>query len=216
MTIKLHYFPSNASFAPHVLLEEMKLPYERVLVDRNQGAHKSPEYLKLNPNGLIPVLEDGDLVLYEVAAILLHLGDTHPQAGLVPPLATAERAQFYKWLIWLTNTLQPLLIGYYYPERWVDEGNVEGAAQAKASAERRIGPLLDQLDQLLAGHGGPWLLGDKYTVADPLAFMLCRWTRNFARPARSLPNIGAYLNRMLERPAVQQAIATEQLPQPWV
>jgi glutathione S-transferase len=46
--------------------------------------------------------------------------------------------------------------------------------------------------------------------------MLCRWTRNFARPARSLPHIGAYLQRMLARPAVSQAIATEQLPQPWV
>jgi glutathione S-transferase len=46
--------------------------------------------------------------------------------------------------------------------------------------------------------------------------MLCRWTRNFARPARSLPQLGAYLQRLLQRPAVQRAVATEQLPQPWV
>ncbi|HEY1090981.1 MAG TPA: glutathione S-transferase family protein [Burkholderiaceae bacterium] len=212
--IKLHYHPSNASFAPHVLLEELQQPFELKLVDRNNGAHKSAAYLKLNPNGLIPVLEDGDLVLYETAAILLHLADTHPAADLAPALGTPERAQFYKWMIWLTNTLQPLLIAYYYPERWVFEGNAEGTAQVKAQAEARIGPLLDQLDAHLKSHGGPWLLGAGYSAADPLAFMLCRWTRGFARPARSVGAIGAYLERMLARPAVQRAVATEQLPQP--
>lgn len=214
--IQLHYHPSNASFAPHIVLNELAVPFELKRVDRAAGAHKSADYLKLNPNGLIPVLVDGELVLYETAAILLHLADTHPEAGLVPPLATAERAQFYKWLIWLTNTFQPLLLAYFYPERWVAEGNAEGVAQVKAQGEARIAPLLDQLEAQLASHDGPWLLGQRYSVADALAFMLCRWTRGFARPARSLPLLGVYLQRMLERPAVQQAIATEQLPQPWI
>lgn len=212
--IQLHYSPSNASFAPHVLLEELGERFELREVDRKNLAHKSPEYLKLNPNGLIPVLQDGDLVLYETAAILLHLADTHPEAGLAPALGTPERAQFYKWLIWLTNTLQPLIIAYYYPERWVAEGNAEGVAQVKAQAEARIAPLLDQIAAQLDSHGGPWLLGEHYSAADPLAFMLCRWTRSFTHPARSLPAIGAYLQRMVERPALQRAIATEQLPQP--
>lgn len=214
--LQLHYYPSNASMAPHILLRELGAAFELVRVDRGNGEHKSPAYLKLNPNGLIPVLQDGELVLYETAAILLHLADTHAQASLAPTLGTAERAQFYKWLIWLTNTLQPALIAYYYPERWVDEGNAAGAAQVKAQAEARIGPLLDQLEAQLARHGGPWLLGKAYSAADPLAFMLCRWTRGFARPARSLPRLGDYLQRMLARPAVQQAIAVEGLPQPWV
>ena len=214
--IALHYSPSNASFAPHVVLEELGLPFQLQLVDRDNDAHKSPAYLKLNPNGLIPVMQDGDLVLYETAAILLHLADTNPAAGLAPAVGTPERAQFYKWLIWMTNTLQPLIIAYYYPHRWMDEGNTAGVAEVKKNAELRVGPLLDQLDALLASHGGPWILGERYTVADAMAFMLCRWTRNFARPARSLPHIGAYLARMLERPAVKRAIATEQLPQPWV
>jgi glutathione S-transferase len=214
--ITLHYHPSNASFAPHILLREMGLPFQLELVDRDNMAHKTAGYLKMNPNGLIPVLQDGDLVLYETAAILLHLSDTHPEAGLAPAVGTAERAEFYKWLIWLTNTLQPLIITYYYPHRCVAEGNEAGTAEVKKIAEERVGPLLDQLDALLASHGGPWLLGERFTVADPLAFMLCRWTRNFARPARSLPHIGAYLNRMLERPAVAETIAVEKLPQPWI
>lgn len=214
--MKLHYHPSNASLAPHILLRELGAAFELVLVDRANNAHKSPAYLKLNPNGLIPVLQDGDLVLYECAAILLHLADTHPEARLAPPLGTAERAHFYKWLIWLTNTLQPTIIAYYYPERWVAEGNAAGAAQVKAQAEARVAPLLDQLEAQLASHGGPWLLGEQYSAADAMAFMLCRWTRGFARPARSLPQLGAYLQRMLARPAVQQVVAAEQLPAPLV
>ena len=214
--IELHYHPSNASMAPHILLEELQAPFRLRLVDRDVGAHKAPDYLKLNPNGLIPVMIDGDLVLYENAAILLHLADTHAAAGLAPPLGTAARAHFYKWLIWLTNTPQPLLISYYYPERVVDDGNAEGAAQVKACAEARMAPLLAQIEAQLQSHGGPWLLGPHYSAADPLAFMLCRWTRNFAHPARNLPGLGAYLARMLERPAVQRALATERLPQPWI
>jgi glutathione S-transferase len=98
----------------------------------------------------------------------------------------------------------------------VDAGNAEGAAQVKRHAESRAVELLQQLETQLLSHGGPWLLGEPYSACDPYAFMLCRWTRNFAKPARSLPALGAYLNRMLERPALQRAIATEQLPQPWV
>jgi len=214
--LQLHYYPGNASLAPHILLHEMGLPFELKRVDRDRGEHKSPEYLKLNPNGLIPVLVEGDFVLYESAAICLHLVDTHPEHGLAPPLGTRERAQFYKWLVWMTNTLQPALIRYYYPDRLVDPGNADGAAQVKRQAEAAIGPMLDQIEAQLAGHGGPWLLGERYSACDAYAWMLCRWTRGFARPARSLPHCGAFLQRMLERPAVQRVIAAEQLSQPLV
>jgi len=76
--------------------------------------------------------------------------------------------------------------------------------------------MLDQLDAELARHGQPWLLGERYSVADAYAFVLCRWTRGFARPARSLPHLRPWLERMLARPAVQRAFATEQLAPPWV
>lgn len=214
--ITLHYFPGNASFAPHVLLRELGAKFELQLVDRTLGAHKSPQYLQLNPNGLIPVLVDGELVLYETAAILLHLADTHAQAHLAPASGSADRATFYKWMFWLSNTLQATLITYFYPERSVDAGNAAGAAQVKAHAQARIDDCLGQIDGLFAGHGGPWLLGANYGAADPLAFMLCRWTRGFAgsRPARDYAHIGPYMKRMLERPAVKQAIEVEKLQPP--
>lgn len=215
--IQLHYFPGNASMAPHIVLEEIKQPFELKQVDRANNGHKSAEYLKLNPNGLIPVLVDGDLVLYEAAAILLHLADTNPSAALLPALASSERAQAYKWLIWLTNTLQPALLAYFYPERWVKDGNTAAAAEVQAAAEARVVALLDQVEAQLASQGGPWLLGADYSVVDAMAFMLCRWTRGFAsRPARDFTQIGAYLQRMLARPALQRMFATEALAQPWV
>lgn len=210
--IQLHHHPGNASMTPHIVLEELGVPFELKLVDRARGAHKSPAYLQLNPNGLIPVLVDGDLVLYETAAIVLHLVDTHPGAGLAPAVGTAERAQFYKWLVWLAASLQAQMPLYFYAERHV----ADGAAQVKARAEERIAALVDQIDAQLASHGGPWLLGETYTAVDPYAFMLCRWTRGMRRPARTCAHVGPFLQRVLARPAVQRAIATEQLPPPLV
>jgi glutathione S-transferase len=205
---------------PHILLHELKIPFELKLVDRTNAAHKSPEYLKLNPNGLIPVLQDGDLVLYETAAICLHLVDTHPEAKLAPPLGTAERAHFYKWLIWMTNSVQAAMVSYFYPERSVDDGNADGAAQVRTHAQARIGGLLAQLDTLLASHGGPWLMGQTYSALDPYAFVMGRWSRGFkgpaAKPARELPHLGPYLRRMIERPAVQRVFADEKLSEPYV
>jgi glutathione S-transferase len=214
--IQLHYYPGNASMVPHLLLEELGVPFDLALVDRANQAHKSPAYLKLNPNGLIPVLVEtspaGELVLYETAAICLHLLDTHPAAGLAPAVGIPARAHFYKWLVWLTNTLQATLIVYFYPERWADEAGA--IAQVKAHAEAKIGAMLNQLDTQLAQ--APWLLGADFSAIDLYALVLCRWTRGFNRPARSLPQLGPYLQRMLARPAVQRAIATEGIVAPLV
>lgn len=215
--LQLHYYPGTAAMMPHILLQEMGVPFELVLVDRMADAHKSPDYLKLNPNGLIPVLTDGDFVLYETAAICLYLCDRYPAAGLAPALGSKERAHFYKWLVWLTNTLQATLLIYFYPERWVAEGNAARAVEVKAQAQHKIGGLLDQLDDELARHGGPWLLGESYSALDPYAMMLCRWTRGFSSaPARDRTQLGPYLQRVLARPAVQRVFAAEQLAQPWV
>ncbi|MFX7969098.1 glutathione S-transferase family protein, partial [Acinetobacter baumannii] len=84
------------------------------------------------------------------------------------------------------------------------------AADVKAHAEAQIAPMLDQLEAQLQRHGGPWFLGEHYTAVDPLVFMLCRWTRLQARPAKARPTLAAYLQRVLERPATQRVVAKEQ------
>ena len=214
--IQLHYFPGNASMTPHLLLRELGLDFELAYVDRAAGAHKRADYLALNPNGLIPVLVDGDLVLYETAAIVLHLVDCHPAAGLAPPPGSVERAEFYKWLLWMSSTVQATMPLYFYSDRFVLPGNAVGAAEVKAMAETRFDALMDQLDAQLATSGGPWMLGQRYSALDPYAFMLSRWTRGMGRPARTLAHIGPFLDRMLERPAVQAMLEAEGLQAPFV
>ena len=220
--LKLHYYPGNASLIVHLVLEEIGVPFALEHVDRTQAAHKTAEYLALNPNGLIPVLVDDEsrsvdgapLVLYETAAICMHLADVHAAAGLLPPFGTRERAHAYKWILWLANTLHPALGLYFYPDRWIADG--AGAAALRASAEAKIGAMLDLLDAEFARHGAPWLLGSSFSVADPYALVLCRWTRGFGRPARTLPHLRPWLDRMLDRPAVQRALASEKLSAPFV
>jgi len=213
--IQLHYAPSTASMIPHILLEELEIPFELITVDKDGGELDSPAYRQLNPNGLIPVLVDGDLVLYETAAICLHLTDQQATAGLAPQPGTPERAHCYKWLSWLSTTLQTALIVYFYPERWAS--TPAAIADVQAHAQARVLTLLDQLDAQLAKPGQTWLLGQDYSVVDLYATVLCRWTRNFSgRKARDYPHIGPWLQRVLARPAVQRVMAKEGLQQPWV
>lgn len=207
----LYYYPGNASLAPHMVLEEIGAPYELRLVDREKSAHKDPEYLRLNPNGLIPAfVDDGDLVLFESAAICLHLVDRHPEAELAPPVGTDARAHFYKWLVHLTNTVQAELITYFYGDRLVDDAGA--AAQVKAHAEARVAAMFDRIEAALAA-GGPFLVGGTFTVADLYLLMLARWTRNMKRPARELPAVRALLDRSMARPAVARVFAKEGLAQ---
>lgn len=210
---QLYYYPGNANLAPHILLEEIGADYELVLVDRNKNEQKSAEYLRLNPAGRIPVLVDGGLVLYETAAICLHLADRHADAQLAPALGSKERAQFYKWLVYLTNTLQAELLLYFYPERLADDA--AAAAQIKTHAERRVGEMLDLIEATLAAGAGPFLLGAQYRAVDPYLLMLCRWTRGMHHPARQRAHLGRFLDTVMARPATQRAFAAEGIAAPF-
>jgi glutathione S-transferase len=118
--------------------------------------------------------------------------------------------------MWLSASLQPQFSIYFYNDRYVAPGNASGAAEVKTATEKRIEGLIDQIDAQLASHRGPWLMGERFSALDPYALMLCRWTRNAKRPARTLPHIGPFLQRVMARPAVQKVFATEGLSQPLV
>jgi len=206
----LYYYPGNASLLPHMMLREIGVPFEMRLVDRVNKAQKSAEYLRLNPNGRIPVLVDGDLVLFETAAIALHLVDKFPQAGLAPEVGTGERAEFYKWMVHLTNTPQAEYRAWFYPHEHVsDEMAVLAAKQA---AEQRLYRMFDVISEQLGDK--TWLLGDRFSAADLFLFMLIRWGRGMPRPPRSLPNLNALAERVVARPAVQETLKVEELQAP--
>src|ERR1700757_2723063 len=135
-----------------MVLEELGLSYDLVLVDRAKNAQKSNDYLKINPNGRIPTLVDGDLVLFEAVAIVLHLVDKHPEAGLAPKVGTPERAKFYQWLTFLTNSLQEELMIWQYPDR-LTGADAAATAVAKRGAEARASNYLDVIETHLEANG---------------------------------------------------------------
>jgi glutathione S-transferase len=191
--------------APHAVLAEIGGPYELVLVVRDEQRRSTPEYLALNPWGTIPTLEDGDLALSEAAAICLHLAERHPEARLVPPPATRERSELYRWLHWLSNTVQQTAMRHFYPERYGTEG-VEEAANRD----------LARFNDLIEAHldGRDWLVGEERTVADLYLFMLTRWGRFLEPAAWDRPNLRAHWLRCLELRGPRTAIEEQGLELP--
>jgi glutathione S-transferase len=204
---QLHYYPANANAAPHMLLEELGQQYSLVLVDRTNDAQKSKEYLAINPNGRIPTLVDGGVVLFEAAAIVLYLADRHPEAGLAPKVGTPERAQFYQWLIFLTNSLQEELMIWQYPDR-LSGTDAAATAVVKRGAEARAGAYLDVIEQHLKANG-PLFLGDRLSAADFYLVMLARWARPMATPPRARPNIARLLDMVTGLASVRRAYERE-------
>jgi glutathione S-transferase len=204
---QLHYFPANANAAPHMLLEEIGVKYGLVLVDRSKNAQKSREYLKINPNGRIPALIDGNLVVSEAAAIMLHLVDQHADAGLAPQVGTPERAKFYQWLTFLTNSLQEELMIWQYPDRLA--GSDAAAIDiVRRGAEKRANAFLDVVEDHLKADG-PLFFGDRLSAVDFYLVMLARWGRPMARPPRSRPAIARLLDRVTALPSVRRAYEQE-------
>jgi glutathione S-transferase len=201
----LYYYPANANLAPHILLEEAGAEHELVLVDRRSDQQKSPEYLKLNPNGRIPVLVCGELVLFEAAAICLYLADKYPEARLAPALGTAQRAHFYKWLTFLTNTLQPAYMAFRYPEQYSDEPQaLDGVRRA---AVERIRQAFQVLDEALAS--GPFLLGAEYSACDAYLYMLTWWSERLSPAPSELPCVRRCVRAVGARPATRRACEVE-------
>jgi glutathione S-transferase len=204
---RLHYFPSNANAAPHMVLEELGVNYDLVLVDRASNAQKSKEYLKINPNGRIPTLVDGRLVLFEAAAIVLHLVDQHPEAGLAPRVGTPERARFYQWMTFLTNSLQEELMIWQYPDRLTGD-EADATEVVRRGAEKRAGAYLDVIEQHLKASG-PLFLGETLSAADFYLVMLARWARPMMKPPRARPHIARLLDMVTALSSVRRAYERE-------
>jgi len=214
---RLYGMTGAASLAPHMLFEELGLPYEFVKLDGDKKEHKSADYLKLNPHGRVPTLVHGDMVIYESAAICLYLAEVAQlnavQSNLLPAAGSPARGQLYKWLMFLTNTLQPALMAYFYPERYTTDAS--HAPAIKEKAEQNALDYFRQIDQALAEQG-PFLLGAQASVVDYFALMLVRWGRWFATPpVTQFPHIAAYVELMSAKPAVQRTFAQEGIPAPY-
>jgi glutathione S-transferase len=201
----LHYIPGSAAMAPHAALAEVGAAYELAIVERNEAGESPAKYLALNPSGRVPTLVDGDLVLTEAAAILLHLADSFPDARLLPTVGTTERADCYRWLIFLTNTVQTAMLRFLYPDRYGTEG-------VKESAGREADALFDRIEAHLVDRD--WLVGPERTVTDLFLFMVTRWGRNLDSPAWERPHLRAHWLRCLELPGVSRMMSEQALELP--
>jgi glutathione S-transferase len=203
----LHYAPGAASLVVHWLLLEVGAPHSLALVDTNAGAQKRPEYLALNPNGVVPTLEIDGLPHYEAAALIMHLADAHPAAGLAPASGSAERIDYTQWMFNLANMVQPLFRQWWYPHEPAGEANAEAVL---VHVRPRIEAQWDRIDAHLAAHG-PCLLGEQPTAADFYLTMLMRWSRNMPKPATEWPHLAALAARLKARPSFAELYRREGL-----
>ena len=207
MTMQLYYAPGSASFMVHWLLIELDLPYELRLVDFASRAQKTPEYLALNPNGVVPTLVVDGKPQHEAAALALWLAETHPQAGFAPPVADPRRLDFLQWMFDLANEVQPLLRQWWYPAEVAGEANSDAV---HARVAQRLAAHWQRIGAHLAAHG-PYLLGDAPCVADFYLVMLMRWSRNSPVPATDQPELLALAQRMKARPTFKTLYEREGL-----
>ncbi|MCE4555604.1 glutathione S-transferase family protein [Roseateles cellulosilyticus] len=200
--IDVYAFATPNSLKVPIALEELGLDYVLHAVDIKRGEQRAPQFLALNPNGKVPVLvesgAEGRAVLTESAAILVHLAETHD--ALLPSTGMA-RARVFEQLFFHASAVSPAYGQAGFFKRLAAEPQPLALQRFEAEARRVTG----LLDATLARH--PFVAGDAYSIAD-IAHFGWIWRHQF--PGLDLadtPHVAAWHARMLERPAVQRAIA---------
>ena len=187
---------------------ELGLEVERLDYGFGHGGTDSPEFLNMNPNGKVPVLTDGDLVLFESAAIVRYLAARYGR-GTLWPEDPAQRAGLDVWAEWIKTSFGPAILhGLFYPLVRRDPALL--TPDVLRSGEEEMAVLAGMLDTRLGQ--GPWLGGDAFTWADIMAgHLLYRYFElPFARA--DLPALRACYDRLLERPAYRTHVCVSWEP----
>ena len=203
----LYYAPGAASMAVHWLLIELEVPHRLHRLDLAAREQKQPGYLALNPSGVVPTLLVDGQPFTEAAALLMTLADANPASGLAPASGDPQRASYYQWMLHLANAVQPLFRQWWYPAETAGEANA-------ATVQAHVAPLIEAAWQRIDAHlafAGPYLLGERISVADFHLTMLMRWSRNMPRPAHEWTHLGALATRMKARPSFKELYAREGL-----
>lgn len=200
--MKLFYSPGSCAMSPHIVLSEAGARYALERVDLATKTTESGQRLAdINPQDAVPVLllEDGE-TLTEGAAIVQFVADQHPEAGLLPPAGTLERAKVQQWLNYIATEMHKAHVPLFkadYPE----------AAKALAIASVKRG--YDFVSATLAER--PYLVGDSFTVADAYLFTIVNWHNFIGLDLAPWPILVAYQQRIAARPGVRKAMAEEGL-----
>jgi glutathione S-transferase len=182
--LTLYFAPGSSSFAVHIALHEIGVPYEGKPMSFKKDDMHAAAYLALNPEGKVPTLLVDGRPLTEVAAILYYLAKRFPDAGLLPRDDIEAEAQALSWMSFAASTLHP-----------ARRHGLDHAREVWGIADRRL--------------GSGWAVGH-YSIADIHLFRLYWRFANSLRPAREeFPNLTAHYARMMARPAVRRAIEIE-------
>jgi glutathione S-transferase len=183
------------------MLLELGVPFEVEWLDFDSKAQKSDDYLRLNPNGVVPTLIVEGRAVTETGAILMLLAERHPEAGFAPAPGSPERGEWLQWMIWLANGPMASFRLWFY------ETDLPGIDRAALQA--RIEGYWARVDAHLAGRR--FMVGDALSTVDLQLAMLARWSRNMPRPATAWPNVAAWLGPLRARTALREVHVREDL-----
>lgn len=202
----LYVAPGACSFGAHVVLKELNIPHEIKVVPLRTP--DSPIH-NVNPLGRVPTLQlEGGEVITENGAILPYLADLKPEAGLIAPAGSVERAQIQEWIGFLNSDIHPAFRPIYRPEAYTPE--TEAHAAIKETGKERLLTLLKIIDGKLAGK--TWAVGERFTIADAYLGVVSTWAeKRGLTPLSDFPNLAAFHERYKIRPSVQAAFAAEQV-----
>lgn len=200
--MKLFYTPGACSLAPHITLREAGLPVELVKVDlRSKTLEDDSDYRAINPKGSVPALQLADgQILSEAAVLVQYIADQAPQAKLIAATGTLERYRTLEWLNFISSEVHKGFSPLFDPSY---------PANAKAIVIERLQQHFALLDKHLATH--TWLLGDSFSVADAYLFTVSNWAGFVQLDISAHRNVQAYVQRVAQRPAVQEALRAEGL-----
>jgi glutathione S-transferase len=203
---QLYYAPGACSMAPHVLLNEMNVPFEAKKVDIMTGEGQKPEFLKINPRGQVPVLVDDGLVIREGAAILIHLMEKHNSPLL--PKSGKDRTEALEWLCFANASMHPAYGKAFFV--WKNIEDKKAQELAFKVAFEQINKLWAEVDARLAKNA--YVCGKNITGADILLTVIANWGTYF--PPGSVTfgnNVKRLIKEISSRPAYKKALATEQV-----
>lgn len=192
----LYYNPMSRARIAHWMLEEAGVPYRLELLRLDQGDHKKPAFLALNPMGKIPTLVHRGTVIHETGAICAYVADAFPQAGLAPAPDSPQRGTYLRWLFFGAGCLDQAIIDRVYSRAPPERPSALGYGCYE--------DVLNTLEQALAP--GPFILRDRFSAADVyLASQI-----GFGMMTKGLeprPAFQAYVARTSERPAHKRFLA---------
>jgi len=199
--LKLYGISASRALRPLWLLEELGLAFEHVPLDYRDRAVKAPEYLEMNPNGRVPTLVDGELVLFESMAINLYLASRYGrEAGLWPATVEGEGLA-YQWSFWVMTEVESHLLAVLMHRRMLPEPERDPGKLARSEGALR--PAFDVLDGVLAKR--PFLADAHFTVADLDVAAVLSWTRPARFDLGPWPALAEWLAGCLARPAFDRA-----------